>query len=1128
LNGTSNQIRLTADLSQISDPPSYFAVYPDWVEMTYPALADADGMDRIYIEGMTEESQRVKVTGFSSASNRLVRVYDLRDPLYPVQLATTEAQDTGGGYDIDFWDADLPNPTYFLTSREALLVPAKIELDTPSDLRSTANVADYIAIVHHSLWEAPAGLLGIDDLLNHRQAEGLLVAKVDVQDIYDEFSNGLLDPEAIRNFLTYAYYNWNPDSEEAPKYVLLVGDGKDDFKNHAQTPLLNLIPPYLPDVDPFIGEVPADNRYVSVDGPEDYLPDMSIGRISAQIKWDQEAQTYLEPSVDIDAIVHKIISYETSTPSGDWQQDVVFVADNWNDSAGNFHAVSDQIRAHWLPPSYQDSSLYYNSSPDLDTGAEMRAAIKDAFNHDIFLLQWFGHGNKVRWGTVSMFNHYDAEGYQGNIPLEPNTEWPVTVSYACFSSHFTHQVNYDNANVWQSLGESMLRASERGSVADIGPSGLHTASAALLLNQGVTKAIFQDRQARVGPALDEAKLFYWGNTSAFHDAIDTNLLLGDPATLLRLPPAPLENSHITADQERPIPGQQVTFNVSIVNSGDNLLTDTLLTVDYDQDKMTIDSPADAIDDGYTLKWSNIELAAGETVQKFFIATLNQGLSDGTLIETNALVRGNLENIELDHSMAINVEPTATPTVTNTPSPSPTSTNSPTVTSTNTVGPSPTPTATATPGPSPTPTNTPTGTYTQTPGPSPTATSTQTAGPSPTATNTSTATNSPTVTNTHTLGPSATPTMTSIPSRGAISGTVTSEDGTPIEGIIVEAYRFRGQWEIDAMTRSDSDGNYALEEVELGAYRISFVDPTQTYRAEYYRDTPDFDDNPLYLTVQSGETLSDIDALLEPLPAALATVSGNVTKGRDLKSGQLMIGVPNNSQESINISVPVSCDNDIEPTNVTLQISGNDFALTSSKNGLYDSTINLSDLSNLDKPMALLARYDCDWLEEVIEIGEIIWYTPLGVLTDKIRGVAIEGAMVSLYRVTDAIPDTDGQANSGDCRTNETRPPSTGGIYGQWSALPSAQLDAGVWMNPEWATINGTQAISQMMNPLEAAPDGHYGWNIGEGCWYIVIEAPEYPTRISPLFGVPPQVTDLDIALPIEAERIYLPLLQTSN
>ena len=41
-----------------------------------------------------------------------------------------------------------------------------------------------------------------------RESQGLRVKVVDVADIYDEFSYGLVTPAALRDFLAYAYDNW--------------------------------------------------------------------------------------------------------------------------------------------------------------------------------------------------------------------------------------------------------------------------------------------------------------------------------------------------------------------------------------------------------------------------------------------------------------------------------------------------------------------------------------------------------------------------------------------------------------------------------------------------------------------------------------------------------------------------------------------------------------------------------------------------------------------------------------------------------------------------------------------------------------------------------------------------------
>ena len=70
-----------------------------------------------------------------------------------------------------------------------------------------------------------------------------------------------------------------------------------------------------------------------------------------------------------------------------------------------------------------------------------------------------------------------------------------------------------------------------------------------------------------------------------------------------------------------------------------------------------------------------------------------------------------------------------------------------------------------------------------------------------------------------------------------------------------------------------------------------------------------------------------------------------------------------------------------------------------------------------------------------------------------------------------------------------------------------------------------------MNPQQTDLDGRYGWDVVTGCWYVTVAATGYAALTSPVVGVPPEVTDLDLALTptggttasgvtrLEAERI---------
>jgi hypothetical protein len=170
---------------------------------------------------------------------------------------------------------------------------------------------------------------------------------------------------------------------------------------------------------------------------------------------------------------------------------------------------------------------------------------------------------------------------------------------------------------------------------------------------------------------------------------------------------------------------------------------------------------------------------------------------------------------------------------------------------------------------------------------------------------------------------------------------------------------------------------------------------------------------------------------------------------------------------------------------------------------------------------LTVSYRCQGVEQNDPVGQWQLYDPSGVITDASTDQPIAGAVVNLYRVPNAQPDN--ASESGDCRTVTTRPASSGGPFGAWSGLPAADLSSGAWANPD------TEPISPTSNPQITGSNGRYGWDVAEGCWFVTVQATGYEPLLSPIVGVPPAVTDLDLALtptdPAKPEHwVYLPIL----
>lgn len=122
------------------------------------------------------------------------------------------------------------------------------------------------------------------------------VALVFDHDIYDEFSFGMLEAEAIRSFLVSAYRNWLPPK---PTFLTLIGDANYDYKD-----IITPAPtPRKKNVLTSFGNPVSDVWYVMWDTVNIHFPQMYVGRIPANnddqvLMYLQKHQKYLQRKFD--------------------------------------------------------------------------------------------------------------------------------------------------------------------------------------------------------------------------------------------------------------------------------------------------------------------------------------------------------------------------------------------------------------------------------------------------------------------------------------------------------------------------------------------------------------------------------------------------------------------------------------------------------------------------------------------------------------------------------------------------------------------------------------------------------------------------------------------------------------
>lgn len=394
-----------------------------------------------------------------------------------------------------------------------------LSLDIGSALRNPTNRADYLLVAHRSLWPAAQALA------QHREASGLTVALIDVQDVMDEFGGGRMNPGSIRDFVAYAYSNWQAP---APSYLLLLGSGHSDYRMRtglAARPVL--VPPFIACVDPWNCEVAVENEFVTVSG-DDRLPDLALGRLPA--KNLDEANV----------LVNKIINYEASPPSGSWSGTLAFVADNYRsasgapDPAGNFEALSEGIIAI-TPPQYTVQRVFYDPYPDDDDDEPFRyrtpTATTDAIvatvNSGAVFLNYIGHAGITTWAHEAILRAHDW-GRNDVTRFTNGPRQPIVLDMACVSGNFADPV-------YTGIEVMMLNWPVGGSVAGWGATGFGVATGHDQLHRGFYQAVFNNGVRTLGLATGAGKQALW-NAGFSLDLLDTFDLLGDPALQIYLQP----------------------------------------------------------------------------------------------------------------------------------------------------------------------------------------------------------------------------------------------------------------------------------------------------------------------------------------------------------------------------------------------------------------------------------------------------------------------------------------------------------------------------------------------------------------------------------------------------------------
>ncbi len=503
----TNSLRLETIVSDVGRPANARVdwTYFKWVDATYYRLYTAVNDELAFSQHMPG-SWLFNLGGFSGQN---VRVFDITDPRAPVRLTDGVA----GPSTFSIQDNTTPDQRFLAVGPSAVRTPYALSMymAAPINLRDVTLQKDYIFITH------PLFRTALQPLVSFRESQGYRVVVANIDWVYDQFNAGIMDTEAIRSFLNYAYSSW---TAPVPAYTLLVGGSNFNPHGYNTSYYGPQQPVYLPtidlNVDPFQGESAADAWFAAVSG-NDPMPDLHIGRLP------------VSSTADLTTAVNKIIAYELNPTRGAWQNDILFVADN-TDDAGNFEAISEAIIASYLTsPSWELRKVYYNPNlvnppdPYYNTVDLARGAIRSKWSQGVAIGNYVGHAFLDYWGSTVT----DQQWHNNDTPTLTNgSKLPFLISLDCLDGYF----DYPNR---PAMAEKFLTHNNGGVVAHFAPSGLGIATGHDYLHRGFYNAIVNNNVRQTGPIVMAAKLnLYTGLPNYFQDLIYTFGLIGDPATTL--------------------------------------------------------------------------------------------------------------------------------------------------------------------------------------------------------------------------------------------------------------------------------------------------------------------------------------------------------------------------------------------------------------------------------------------------------------------------------------------------------------------------------------------------------------------------------------------------------------------
>lgn len=369
----------------------------EWLRVFYPMQLVASNN---YLRFFTPPGQIGTFEFLLAGFEETPQVWEVTEPS---AIRRLEVRSASGGYRVQVVCNDPARPCELV----AFTLAAVRTLD-PSDAQQVPNQNLHGIDFYPELAILTADTFRVyaERLAEHRRQQGLRVVVATVEQIYNEFSGGVPDMRALRDYLKFLY-DRAPNESALLRYALLLGDGHYNYRELWRKPTLkNWVPPYET-VDSYhpINSYTSDDYFGLLDDNEGLWPDYGAGAYSTERLDLGIGRLPVQTPEDAQQVLDKIFRYERPDTYGPWRLRYTFVADDGptgvaaqqNDldlHVQNIDVVAEEVKQYF--PFIDVHKIYAVSYPRVFMGIwripDARRDILRVLDEGTLVINYSGHG----------------------------------------------------------------------------------------------------------------------------------------------------------------------------------------------------------------------------------------------------------------------------------------------------------------------------------------------------------------------------------------------------------------------------------------------------------------------------------------------------------------------------------------------------------------------------------------------------------------------------------------------------------------------------------------------------------------------------------------------------------------